>query len=71
MEDFKKIGWMIFNLIIYGSWISIINYIETIVGIKSIEDISMFYVIFSLLIQWVGGIFVVFFVQDFISRKFH
>lgn len=67
MEDFKKLGWYLFNIIVYTSWISLIYYLEKITGLNKID--SIVYIIFFLLIQWLGGIFVVVYVQEFVQRK--
>ena len=67
MEDFKKLGWIIFNVIVYALWISLIYYIDKTTGLNEVN--SMIYIIFNLLISWVGGIFVIVYVQDFVQKK--
>tara|TARA_B100000575_G_C22742423_1_gene443845 strand:- start:131 stop:340 length:210 start_codon:yes stop_codon:yes gene_type:complete len=67
MEDFKKLGWVVFNIIVYIGWISLIYYLDKMTGLNKVD--SIVYVIFHLLIQWVGGIFVVIYVQEFVQRK--
>ena len=67
MEDFKKLGWIVFNIIIYTVWVSLIYYLDKITGLNEVD--SMIYVIFNLLISWGGGIVVVVYVQDFVQRK--
>jgi hypothetical protein len=67
MEDLKKLGWMIFNVIVYALWISLIYYIDKTTGLNEVN--SMIYIIFNLLISWVGGIFVIVYVQDFVQKK--
>lgn len=67
MEDFKKLGWIIFNVIVYALWVSLIYYIDKTTGLNEVD--SMIYIIFNLLISWVGGIFVIVYVQDFVQKK--
>ena len=67
MEDLKKLGWMIFNVIVYALWVSLIYYIDKTTGLNEVN--SMIYIIFNLLISWVGGIFVIVYVQDFVQKK--
>ena len=67
MEDFKKLGWMILSIIVYSGWVYLIYYLDKVTGLNEVD--SMIYIIFNLLITWVGGIFVVVYVIDLIQRK--
>jgi hypothetical protein len=66
MEDFKKLGWIIFNFIIYSSWVALTFYLNKLTGLDELDSTP--YIIFFFLFTWVGGIFVVVFAQDYLSR---
>lgn len=68
MEDFEKVGWMIFNIIVYSIWFSIWFYVGEYFDELILE--SNFLLIVFLLVQWVGGIFFVVYCQDFFSNLF-
>ena len=71
MDDLKKLGWIIFNIIIYGLWVGFIYQINFLLGSFEWEDtlFSRTWIILSLIIQWFGGIYVVIKVQEFIIKK--
>ena len=68
MEDFGKVGWMIFNFIVFSIWISIWYYIGQYFEEVIFENNFLLIVFFVL--QWFGGIFFVIYFQDFISNLF-
>ena len=67
MEDFKKLGWIIFNFIIYFGWIGLIDKLNKLIDVLDWGD-SIFVIIVSLLVQYVGGIFVVVIIQYYTSK---
>ncbi len=71
MEDFKKLGWIIFNVIVYGCWISLIYELNNLIGVFDWGDSILTIVVLtiSFIIQWVGGVYVVIYLQDYVSKK--
>jgi membrane protein DedA with SNARE-associated domain len=68
MEDFEKVGWMIFNFIVFGIWVSIWYYIGQY--FKEVIFENNFLLIVFFIVQWFGGIFFVIYFQDYISNLF-